>query len=74
MIAEAEFDTSMLAGSFAAGEGHVVSSSNVMAHDQKTKTQSLPQLEHLGGYQNYGPFLDPYYDTAPNIWVPKKGP
>ena len=22
---------------------------------------------HMGGCQNYGPFLDPYYNTAPNI-------
>ena len=22
---------------------------------------------YIGGCQNYGPFLDPYYDTAPNI-------
>ena len=29
---------------------------------------------HVGGCQNYGPFLDPYYNTAPNIGVPKKGP
>ena len=21
----------------------------------------------MGGYQNYGPFLGPYYNTAPNI-------
>ena len=22
---------------------------------------------HMGGCQNYGPFLGPYYSTAPNI-------
>ena len=22
---------------------------------------------YIGGCQNYGPFLDPYYNTAPNI-------
>ena len=22
----------------------------------------------MGGCQNYGPFLGPYYNTAPNIW------
>ena len=22
---------------------------------------------HMGGCQNYGPFLDPHYNTAPNI-------
>ena len=25
-----------------------------------------PQL-YLGGCQNYGPFLDPYYNMAPNM-------
>ena len=30
-------------------------------------------LGHMGGYQNYGPFLGPYYNTAPNIWGTKKG-
>ena len=25
-----------------------------------------------GGCQNYGPFLDPYYDTAPNSGYPKR--
>ena len=27
-----------------------------------------------GGCQNYGPFLDPYYNTAPNIQGTQKGP
>ena len=27
----------------------------------------------MGGCQNYGPFLDPYYTTAPNIWGTQKG-
>ena len=27
----------------------------------------------MGGCQNYGPFLDPYYNTAPNIWGTQKG-
>ena len=22
---------------------------------------------YMGGCQNYGPFVDPYYNTAPNI-------
>ena len=27
----------------------------------------------MGGCQNYGPFLDPHYNTAPNIWgTPKR--
>ena len=25
---------------------------------------------YMGGCQNYGPFLDPYYNTAPNIGYP----
>ena len=29
---------------------------------------------HMGGCQNYGPFLDPYYNTHPIFRVPKKGP
>ena len=24
-------------------------------------------ITHVGGCQDYGPFLDPYYTTAPNI-------
>ena len=24
-------------------------------------------VEYMGGCQNFGPFLDPYYNTAPNI-------
>ena len=27
---------------------------------------------YMGGCQNYGPFLDPYYNTAPNIWGTQK--
>ena len=27
----------------------------------------------MGGCQNYGPFLDPYYNTAPNISGTQKG-
>ena len=27
---------------------------------------------NVGGCQNYGPFLDPYYSTAPNIWGTQK--
>ena len=29
------------------------------------QVHSLPT--YMGGCQNYGPFLDPYYNTAPNI-------
>ena len=31
---------------------------------------------HMGGCQNYGPFLAPYYDTAPNYYLgyPKRDP
>ena len=28
---------------------------------------------YMGGCQNHGPFLDPYYNTAPNIWGTQKG-
>ena len=27
----------------------------------------IGMIEYMGGCQNYGPFLDPYYNTAPNI-------
>ena len=27
---------------------------------------------YMGGYQNYGPFLDPYYNTAPHLRYPKR--
>ena len=35
----------------------------------------LSHLEgsHMGGCQNDGPFLDPYYNTAPNIQGTQKG-
>ena len=29
-----------------------------------------PQI--LGGCEKYGPFLDPYYNTAPNTWGTQK--
>ena len=28
---------------------------------------------HMGGCQKYGPFLGPYYNTAPIIWGTQKG-
>ena len=28
----------------------------------------IPMYPYMGGCQNYRPFLDPYYITAPNIW------
>ena len=31
-------------------------------------------VPYLGGCQNYGPFLGPCYNTAPIVWVPKRGP
>ena len=30
-------------------------------------------IQDMGSCQNYGPFLGPYYDTAPNIWATQKG-
>ena len=32
----------------------------------------LRQRMHLGGCQNYGPFLGPYYNTGPNLGDPKR--
>ena len=32
-----------------------------------------PLLAYVGGCQNYGPFLDPCYNTAPTIWGIQKG-
>ena len=41
---------------------------------RKTKTfvhsllmKAAREILHMGGCQNYGPFLDPYNNTAPNI-------
>ena len=33
---------------------------------QKRYGKIMPRAQ-MGGGQNYGPFLDPYYNTAPNI-------
>ena len=35
-------------------------------------SQELGLLD-MGDCQNYGPFLAPYYSTAPNIWGTQKG-
>ena len=35
------------------------------------KGDVMPQ--HVGGCQNNGPFLDPYYNTAPSIQGTQKG-
>ena len=32
-----------------------------------------PLQKHVDGCQNHGPFLDPYYSTAPNIQGTQKG-
>ena len=29
-------------------------------------------LLYMGGCQNYGPFLGPYYNTGPNLGDPKR--
>ena len=29
-------------------------------------------MAHMGGCQNYGPFLGPYYNTAPTIYGTQK--
>ena len=31
------------------------------------KTMETTIMGYMDGCQNYGPFLDPYYSTAPNI-------
>ena len=33
----------------------------------------LSGVHYMGGCQNYGPFLGPYYNTAPIFRVPQKG-
>ena len=33
----------------------------------------IRSLRHMGGCQNYGPFSDPYYNTAPNVDGTQKG-
>ena len=33
----------------------------------------IPRNTHMGGCQNYCPFLGPYYNTAPNIESTQKG-
>ena len=30
-------------------------------------------MKDMGGCQNYGPFLDPHYNTAPNMYGTPKG-
>ena len=31
------------------------------------RERDAAELTNMRGCQNYGPFLDPYYNTAPNI-------
>ena len=44
-------------------------------HQRQCKTEScdIMKFRDVGGCQNYGPFLDPYYSTAPNIQGTEKG-
>ena len=49
------------------------SSSPAEKKKTKRKTTSNEWARHMGGCQNYGPFLDPYYNTAPNIQGTQKG-
>ena len=36
--------------------------------DGKTTARfKIKEIVYVGGCQNYGPFLAPYYNTAPNI-------
>ena len=39
----------------------------VTAGDHGDDTRVFLFDMYMGGCQNYGPFLDPYYNTAPNI-------
>ena len=32
-----------------------------------------PRHSYMNGCQNYGPFLDPDYNTTPNIWGTQRG-
>ena len=36
-------------------------------------TEASSNKRYMGGCQNSGPVLDPYYNAAPNIWATKKG-
>ena len=43
-----------------------------MLHKRRFPTAAVlsrmpSEAEHMGGCQNYGPFLGPYYNTAPII-------
>ena len=40
---------------------------------QPNRGDDAGKATHMGGCQNYGPKLDPYYNTAPNIWGTQKG-
>ena len=37
------------------------------------KSPDTPSTPHIGGCQNYGPILEPYYNTAPNICCTQNG-
>ena len=37
------------------------------AWSKKLAATANSQTTHVGGCQNYGPFLGPYYNAAPNI-------
>ena len=44
-----------------------------IASSESIPTKTELHDAYMGGCQNYGSFLDPYYNTAPNISVPKIG-
>ena len=47
----------------------ILSFTRILAFQIKEDSVDSP----WGGCQNYGPFLDPYYNTAPTIWGTQKG-
>ena len=38
--------------------------------EHKRQAHNHSSCEYMGGCQNYGPFLGPYYSTAPIIYLP----
>ena len=40
---------------------------NLLAQKEPKRSQPPGRGDHMGGCQNWGPFLGPYYNTALNI-------
>ena len=45
----------------------------IMEKKMETTTIGVVGVYKVGDCQNFGPFLDPYYNTAPNIEGTQKG-